>query len=84
MSKPTGSIRDLKDGPAALNVPAAGAYLGLSRSGSYDAAKRGVLPTIKLGPKRCVVPAASLLKLLQAKESLAVWPTGTTTETLNG
>ena len=32
-----------------LTVPEAGAQLGLGRNASYDAAKRGDIPTIKLG-----------------------------------
>ena len=65
MTKPRGSIADLETGPAVLPVPDAGAYIGLSRSGSYDAARRGVLPTIKVGPRRLVVPATALKKLLE-------------------
>ena len=30
-------------------VPEAGAMLGLSRNASYDAAKRGDIPTIRIG-----------------------------------
>jgi hypothetical protein len=33
-----------------ISVPAAGKkYFGLSRNGAYDAAKRGEIPTIKIG-----------------------------------
>jgi hypothetical protein len=33
-----------------MSVPAAGQkYFGLSRNGAYDAAKRGEIPTIKIG-----------------------------------
>jgi hypothetical protein len=36
--------------PLTLTVPAAGKkYFGLSRNGAYDAAKRGEIPTIKIG-----------------------------------
>lgn len=37
---------------------------GLGRSQSYAAAKAGVLPTIRLSPRRAVVPTAALRKLL--------------------
>ncbi len=47
-----------------LPVPEAGAYLGLSRSGAYEAARTGVLPIIRIGRKRMVVPAAKLAALL--------------------
>ena len=36
--------------PLTMSVPQAGAkYFGLSRNGSYDAAKRGDIPTIPVG-----------------------------------
>lgn len=37
------------------DVPEAGAKAGLGRNASYDAARRGEIPTIKLG-QRLVVP----------------------------
>jgi hypothetical protein len=40
------------------SIPQAGAMVGLSRNGSYDAAKRGDIPTIKFG-SRLVVPKAA-------------------------
>jgi hypothetical protein len=43
-----------------MSVPAAGKYyFGLSRNAAYAAAKRGVIPTVRLGPKtlRAVVAA---------------------------
>ncbi|MGA8726943.1 MAG: hypothetical protein WB565_18065 [Acidimicrobiales bacterium] len=46
-----------------LSVPVAGAIVGLSRNGSYDAANRGQLPIIILGRKK-VVPVAPLRRLL--------------------
>ena len=47
-----------------LSVPQAGTIIGkLSRNGSYDAAKRGEIPTIKLG-RKLVVPVAPLRRLL--------------------
>jgi hypothetical protein len=36
--------------PLTISVPDAGKrYFGLSRNGAYDAAKRGEIPTIKIG-----------------------------------
>jgi hypothetical protein len=58
------SMQDLLRGPATMSVPEGGRYLGLGRSASYDAAKRGLLPTIKVGERRLVVPAARLASLL--------------------
>lgn len=47
-----------------LEVPEAGAMLGLSRNASYEAAKRGDIPTIRIG-KLLRVPKAAFLKFLQ-------------------
>jgi excisionase family DNA binding protein len=43
-------------------VPEAGAMLGLSRNASYEAAKRGDFPTIRLG-KLIRVPKAAFHRL---------------------
>jgi excisionase family DNA binding protein len=43
--------------------PEAGERLGLSRNGTYDAAKRGDIPIIRIG-KRILVPKAALERLL--------------------
>jgi hypothetical protein len=50
-----------------VSVPVGGACLGLSRNASYEAAKRGDLPTIRIG-RRVVVPTAPLLRMLGASE----------------
>jgi hypothetical protein len=48
------------DEPLTLSVPAAGKrYYDLSRSGSYAAAKRGEIPTIKVG-RLLKVPVAGM------------------------
>jgi hypothetical protein len=44
-------------------VPEAGAMLGLSKNASYEAAKRGDFPTIRLG-KLIKVPKAAFHRLL--------------------
>jgi excisionase family DNA binding protein len=44
-------------------VPEAGALLGLSRNASYEAAKRGDIPTIRIG-KLLRVPKAAFDRLL--------------------
>jgi hypothetical protein len=45
-------------------VPEAGAMLGPTRNASYDAAKRGDIPTIRFG-KLLRVPKAAFHKMLQ-------------------
>lgn len=51
--------------PKTLSVPEAGKlYFGLSRNGSYDAARRGDLPTIRIG-KLLRVPVAALERILE-------------------
>jgi excisionase family DNA binding protein len=45
-------------------VPEAGAMLGLTRNASYEAAKRGDLPTIKIG-KLIRVPKLAFHRMLE-------------------
>ena len=52
------------DEPLTMSVPAAGKkYYGLSRNGSYDAAKRGDIPTINVG-RLLRVPVRAMEKKL--------------------
>ena len=46
-----------------LSVPEAGKQLGLSRNAAYEAARRGDIPTIKIG-KLLRVPKQALAKML--------------------
>jgi hypothetical protein len=49
-----------------LSVPAAGReYFDLSRGGSYIAAKRGLIPTIRIGG-RIRVPVVALERMLES------------------
>jgi Helix-turn-helix domain len=48
-----------------MEVPEAGAKLGLSRNASYAAAKRGDIPTIRIG-KLLRVPVRALERMLDA------------------
>jgi hypothetical protein len=51
--------------PKTLDVPTAGRlYFGLSRNGSYEAAKRGDLPTIRMG-RLLRVPVVALERMLE-------------------
>jgi len=53
-----------KNPPITLTVPEAGKkYFGLSRNGSYDAAARGDLPTVRIG-RLLRVPVRALEKML--------------------
>lgn len=47
-----------------LDVPTAGAMLGLNRNAAYAAAKRGDIPTIRLG-KLLRVPKLAFEQMLQ-------------------
>lgn len=46
-----------------MSVPEAGSWFGLCRSGSYAAAERGDIPTMRFG-KKLVVPTARLGQML--------------------
>jgi hypothetical protein len=51
--------------PKTISVPEAGArYYDLSRNASYDAAKRGEIPTIKVG-RLLRVPVAAMERKLE-------------------
>jgi hypothetical protein len=50
--------RDVGDpARAAYSIPEAGAMVGLSRNGSYDAARRKEIPVLEFGRKK-IVPKA--------------------------
>lgn len=48
---------------ATISVPQAGAVLGIGREAAYNAAKRGEIPTIRIG-RRLLVPVLALRKML--------------------
>ena len=48
---------------AAYSIPQAGAMVGLSRNGSYDAARRGEIPVLEFGRKK-IVPKALWNRML--------------------
>jgi hypothetical protein len=52
-----------EDRPTVPLWPDAGQALGIGRSASYEAARRGEIPTIRLGA-RVVVPTAALRRML--------------------
>ena len=51
--------------PLTISVEDAAVLLGISRGLAYEAARRGELPTIRLG-RRLLVPRARLLELVGA------------------
>ena len=46
-----------------VTIPEGGAVIGLGRGASYAAAKRGEIPTIRVG-RKILVPVAALLRML--------------------
>jgi excisionase family DNA binding protein len=55
-----------KDEKRVLTVPEAGRQLGLSRGASYEAAKRGELPTLRIG-RRLLVPKPAFDRMLNGE-----------------
>jgi excisionase family DNA binding protein len=55
---------DHKDECKTLTVPEAAKALGIGRNAGYEAARRGEIPTIRIG-KRIVVPRAAFEQMLQ-------------------
>jgi hypothetical protein len=50
--------------PKTLSVPDAGRiYFGLCRNSSYEAARRGEIPTLRIG-RKLVVPVVALERML--------------------
>lgn len=50
-------------GRLTIDVPEAGRLLGLGRNAAYDAARRGDIPTLRIG-QRLLVPVPRLLELV--------------------
>ena len=56
------------DARLTISVPEAARRLGIGRNNAYEAARRGQIPTIRLG-KRVVVPLVALQRLLEGATS---------------
>ena len=54
-----------------VSVPEAGKWLGIGRNDAYEAARRGEIPTIKIG-RLLRVPVVALERKLEAVEGRAV------------
>jgi excisionase family DNA binding protein len=65
-------MSNIDDAPYTMSVPAAAAkYFGLSRKAAYAAAKKGAIPTIKLG-RTLRVPVKAVERMLaKAEEQVA-------------
>lgn len=59
------SLARLEDLPPTVSVGDAAKILGIGRGTAYEAARRGEIPTIKIG-KRLLVPTSRLRQLLDA------------------
>ena len=60
------------EAPLTLSVPEAGRrYYGLSRNGSYDAARRGELPTISVG-RLLRVPVRAMEQRLNDVQAIGI------------
>jgi len=55
-------------GPHGLSVPEAGAMIGLGRNASYEAAKEGRIPILKIGSLK-IVPRGPWLKQIGADDA---------------
>jgi len=53
-----------------VTVEEAGQAIGLSRGAAYSAARRGDIPTVKIG-KRLLVPTKALLAKLDSAQPIA-------------
>jgi excisionase family DNA binding protein len=61
-------MADAKSGRQTITIPEAGLALGISRNAAYDAAKRGEIPTIKIG-RLLLVPKAALDRMLSGEKA---------------
>jgi excisionase family DNA binding protein len=63
MQQATPSFLDELSGKATISIEQTAKLLGLGRTAAYDAARRGELPTRRLG-RRLLVPVPALLDWL--------------------
>ena len=56
--------------PKTVSVPEAGKWLGIGRNAAYEAARRGDIPTIKIG-RLLRVPVVALERKLEAVQGRA-------------
>ena len=69
MPKPTKQRSRIRQrGPFGFSIPEAGAMIGLGRNASYEAAKRGEIPTLEFGALK-IVPRIPWLKQIGAEDA---------------
>jgi excisionase family DNA binding protein len=54
-----------------ISVPEAGRWLGIGRNSAYEAARRGEIPTIRIG-RLLRVPVVALERVLQSAKPLSI------------
>jgi excisionase family DNA binding protein len=52
--------------PIVISIPEAAVLAGISRQSAYEAARRGEIPTVRIG-RRILVPRSRLLRLLNGE-----------------
>jgi excisionase family DNA binding protein len=75
MSKRLGSGMKLEELPEVLTIEQIASYCGVGRSTCYDAARRGELPTVRLG-SRLIVPKARFIDFLNGGATDASYQNG--------
>ena len=53
-----------REGPLVYSIEEVAALLGIGRNQCYRAAREGQIPTIRIGPRRMVVPRAAFERML--------------------
>jgi len=57
----------MDEAPKTLSVPEAGKWLGIGRNAAYEAARQGIIPTIRIG-RLLRVPVMALQRKLEQAE----------------
>jgi len=57
----------MDEAPKTLSVPEAGKWLGIGRNAAYEAARQGIIPTIRIG-RLLRVPVVALQRKLEQAE----------------
>ena len=61
------ALEALRNGPPTVRVEEASKVLGVSRPFAYQMARDGLLPVLRLGPKRIRIITAGLLEMLEGQ-----------------